>query len=87
MSQSATCSATPARFSRETVVMFIKWYASIIQIFGYAATGFGFTPWNVYFFLVGLIGWFVVGVMWKDRAIILIHLVAFGSMIIGMSAG
>jgi hypothetical protein len=36
------------------------------------------TPWNIYFFLAGLVGWFTVGVMWKDRAIMLIHLVALG---------
>lgn len=34
--------------------------ASIMQIFGYAATGFGLSPLNIYLFLFGLIGWFVV---------------------------
>ena len=41
-------------------------------------------PWNIYLFLVGLIGWFIVGVLWKDRAIMLIHIVALGAMITGM---
>ncbi len=62
----------------------IKWTASILQIMGYAATGFGLTPWNIYFFVFGLIGWFVVGVLWNDRAIMLIHFVAFGSMVAGL---
>ena len=65
-------------------VFCIKWAASVIQILGYAATGFGFTPWNAYFFIVGLIGWFAVGVMWNDRAIMLIHVVAFASLVTGM---
>ncbi|QMU60143.1 MAG: ubiquinone biosynthesis methyltransferase UbiE [Boseongicola sp.] len=64
----------------------IKWAASIIQILGYAATGFGLTPWNIYFSLVGVVGWFIVGYMWKDRALMLIHLVAFGAMIAGMAS-
>lgn len=64
----------------------IKWVASIIQILGYTATGFGWTPWNLYLFLVGVLGWFLVGVLWNDRAIMLIHIVALGAMIAGMSS-
>ncbi len=57
-----------------------------MQIFGYAATGFGFSPWNIYLFLIGLIGWFVVGVLWNDRAIMLIHLVALGALLAGLAS-
>ncbi|MGI9298737.1 MAG: DUF6552 family protein [Gammaproteobacteria bacterium] len=64
----------------------IKWAASVMQIFGYAATGFGFSPWNIYLFLIGLIGWFVVGVLWNDRAIMLIHLVALGALLAGLAS-
>jgi hypothetical protein len=64
----------------------IKWVASIIQIMGYTATGFGWTPWNLYLFLAGVLGWFAVGVLWNDRAIMLIHIVALGAMIVGMSS-
>jgi len=52
---------------------------------GYAATGFGWTPWNLYLFLFGLLGWFIVGIIWNDRAIMLIHIVALTVMAIGMS--
>ena len=34
----------------------LKWGASAIQIMGYAATAFGWTPWNIYLFLVGVLG-------------------------------
>ena len=63
----------------------VKWAASIIQILGYAGTGFGWTPWNLYLFLVGVLGWLIVGVLWNDKAIILIHFVALGSMLAGMA--
>ena len=63
-----------------------KWVASIFQIFGYAATAFGLTPWNIGFFLIGLIGWFMVGVMWRDRAIMLIHIIALAAMVIGLAS-
>lgn len=64
----------------------VKWVASIIQILGYAGTGFGWTPWNLYLFLVGVLGWLIVGVLWNDKAIMLIHLVALGSMLVGMAS-
>ena len=43
---------------RERFVFAIKWGASAIQIMGYSATGFGLTPWNLYLFLIGVVGWF-----------------------------
>ena len=72
--------------SRKRLVFAIKWGASAIQIMGYTATGFGWTPWNLYLFLVGVVGWFVVGALWNDKALMLVHLVALGAMIAGMSS-
>lgn len=69
---------------RESLAFGIKWISSIIQILGYAATGFGWTPWNLYLFVIGVVGWFAVGVFWNDKAIMLIHSVALGSMAVGM---
>lgn len=68
-------------------VFVIKWGASVLQIIGYAATGFGLTPWNIYLFLFGLIGWFIVGVLWNDRAIMLIHVVALAALLAGLASG
>ena len=78
---------TIAVVSNDRIAFAIKWAASIIQILGYTATGFGFTPWNLYLFVVGVFGWFAVGVLWNYKAIMLIHIVALGAMIAGMSAG
>ena len=65
-------------------VTLLKWVASIIQILGYGATAYGLTPLNIYLFLGGLIGWFLVGYIWNDRAIMLIHIVALGAMVAGL---
>lgn len=70
----------------DRLAFIIKWVASIIQILGYAATAVGMTPLNIYLFLFGLTGWLAVGIFWKDRAIILIHCIALGSMIIGLAS-
>ncbi|MEM9229255.1 MAG: DUF6552 family protein [Pseudomonadota bacterium] len=71
---------------RERLVFAVKWGASAIQILGYTATGFGWTPWNLYLFLVGVVGWFAVGALWNDKALMLVHLVALGAMIAGMAS-
>lgn len=71
-------------FDREQSISILKWAASLVQILGYSATAFGWTPWNIYFFLIGLVGWFTVGFLWKDRAIMLIHVVALAAIIIGL---
>ena len=68
----------------DRLVFGVKWGASIIQIMGYTATGFGWTPWNLYLFLIGVLGWFAVGALWNDKALMLVHLVALGAMIAGM---
>lgn len=70
---------------RQGVAQYLKWAASVIQIGGYTATGLGMTPVNLYLFLAGVLGWFAVGCLWNDRAIILIHIVAFVAMVAGMN--
>lgn len=72
---------------RGALVFGIKWAASIVQILGYLTTAMGLTPLNIYLFLIGLVGWFIVGVMWRDRAIMLIHLVALAAMSVGLMQG
>jgi hypothetical protein len=71
--------------SRERLVFAVKWTASAFQIMGYTATAFGWTPWNLYLFLVGVLGWFAVGALWNDKALMLVHIVALGAMIVGMT--
>lgn len=71
----------------DRIVFAVKWGASLIQIMGYTATGFGWAPWNLYLFLIGVLGWFAVGAMWNDKALMLVHLVALGAMIAGMASG
>ena len=64
----------------------IKWGASVAQILGYGATAMGAHPLNLYFFTLGLVGWFIVGLRWNDRAIMLIHIVAAAAMLVGLLA-
>ncbi|MEM8690985.1 MAG: DUF6552 family protein [Pseudomonadota bacterium] len=61
----------------------VKWIATIIQLIGYGLTGLNYTPWKVCAFFAGIVLWFAVGVMWKDKAIMVVHLGAFISLFIG----
>ena len=55
------------------IVDIIKWIATIIQLIGYGLTGMGLTPLNIYFFIVGIFLWFITGYLWKDEAIVVVH--------------
>ena len=61
----------------------VKWVATVIQLIGYGLTGLNLVPWNVFAFFVGIALWFAVGVMWKDRAIMVVHVGAFISLLAG----
>ena len=61
----------------------VKLVATVIQLIGYALTGMGVTPWNIWAFFAGIILWFAVGAMWKDKAIMVVHVGAFLSLLIG----
>nr|WP_268821677.1 DUF6552 family protein [Octadecabacter dasysiphoniae] len=50
---------------------------------GYGLTGLNVVPWNIAAFVVGIILWFIVGVMWKDRAIMVVHIGAFIAIVGG----
>ena len=61
----------------------VKWVATVIQLIGYGLTGLNIVPWNVFAFIVGIVLWFLVGVMWKDRAIMVVHIGAFIAIVGG----
>ena len=55
----------------------VKWIATAIQLIGYGLTGLNIVPWNVFAFFIGIVLWFLVGYMWKDKAIMVVHIGAF----------
>jgi len=61
----------------------VKWVATVVQLIGYGLTGLNIVPWNVLAFVIGIGLWFLVGVMWKDRAIMVVHVGAFIALVAG----
>ena len=63
---------------------YIKWCASIILIVGIILTSNNIYPLNLYFDIVGLTGWFIVGMIWNDRALIVINVVSLAILTNGL---
>jgi hypothetical protein len=59
---------------------YIKWAASIILIFGAAATSMNLYPYNMYLQFTGVTGWLIVGIMWRDYALIFVNTI--GSLVL-----
>lgn len=61
----------------------VKWIATAIQLIGYGLTGLNIVPWNVFAFFIGILLWFLVGYLWKDKAIMVVHVGAFVAILAG----
>ena len=63
---------------------YIKWCSSFILLVGMVLTALDLTPINLGFHLVGVTGWFVVGYMWHDRAMMVVNAVATFIFLVGI---
>lgn len=78
-----TAQETLKMITKFEAVDVVKWLATVIQLIGYAMTGLNFVPYNIYMFFIGIFLWFAVGFMWKDKAIMVVHIGAFVSLLVG----
>jgi hypothetical protein len=78
-----TAQGTLKMITKFEAVDVVKWLATVIQLIGYAMTGLNFVPYNIYMFFIGIFLWFAVGFMWKDKAIMIVHIGAFVSLLAG----
>jgi len=63
---------------------YIKWASSMVLIMCMISASANLYPWNLYFGLVGVAGWFWVGVLWHDRALIMLNAVSFTIYAVGI---
>ena len=68
----------------KTLDWYIKWFASIVLIFGAVTTAMNLYPYNMYFQWTGITGWLIVGIMWKDWSLIVVNIVGSTIMMIGI---
>lgn len=64
-------SATP----KGTIDWYIKWAASILILISltFRSTGPDFYAFDIAFGWLGIVGWLIVSILWKDRALILLN--------------
>ena len=56
---------------------YIKWFSSITLIFAMMFTAIEAMPINLFVANVGFIGWLIVGMLWHDRALIVLNAISF----------
>ena len=55
---------------------YIKWTGSVFLIVAMMMTSVNIFPLNLYVALVGMTAWLVVGILWHDRALIVLNAVS-----------
>ena len=63
-----------------TLDWYIKWIASLVLMFGMILTANNVYPANLFFHFVGIGGWLIVGMMWNDRALMVINTFALATL-------
>jgi len=56
-----------------TLDWYIKWLSSIALIVGTILTANNIFPINLFFHFIGIGGWLIVGMLWNDRALIVVN--------------
>jgi len=68
-----------------TLDWYIKWFASVFILISIAfRAADGYVMWDLSFGTIGVIGWLVVSIMWRDRALILLNGVSLMMLTIGI---
>ena len=62
----------------------VKWSAASIQIFGYLMLTLGFVDVVPYIFTIGVSLWLLCGFLWKEAAIIIVHVVGLAVLLYGV---
>ena len=69
-----------------TLDWYIKWIASVFLIAGVILTSNNIYPLNLFFHAAGMFGWFIVSILWNDRALLVINAVSLAILVNGMVA-
>ena len=63
---------------------YLKWVSSVILITGMLFTANNIYPLNLFISIAGIVGWILIGLIWNDRAIILINAIGLTIYINGI---
>jgi hypothetical protein len=68
----------------KNVEWWIEWVSTAILIIGVALTAYNVYPLNIWLSLLGNIGWFVIGWIWKKYSLLTIQVVISIIYILGL---
>jgi len=63
---------------------YIKWAASIFLIIGMILASVNLFPYNIMVASIGVLGWLIVGILWHDRALIVLNAVSLSIYLLGV---
>ena len=74
-------SATP----KYDISWYVKWFSSILILIALSIRAADYPRiHDMWFGFVGMIGWTYVGILWKDRAIIIMNVISTALLLIGL---
>jgi len=69
-----------------TLDWYIKWVSSIILVVGVILTSNNIYPLNLMVHALGMFGWFIVAIIWNDRALLVVNAVSLSLLLNGLVA-
>jgi hypothetical protein len=70
---------------RGGVDWYLKWVSSVLILISIAfRAADGYAMWDLGFGTAGVIGWLMVSILWKDRALILLNGVSLMMLVVGI---
>jgi len=67
-----------------TLDWYVKWIASIIIVISVILTSNNIYPLNLFFYAAGLSGWFIVALLWNDRALLVVNAISLALLLNGL---
>ena len=67
-----------------TLDWYVKWIASVILVVGVILTSNNIYPYNLMVHALGMFGWFIVAIIWNDRALLVINAVSLVLLLNGL---
>ena len=67
-----------------TLDWYIKWIASVVLVVGVILTSNNIYPLNLMVHAIGMFGWFIVAIIWNDRALLVINAVSLVLLLNGL---
>ena len=63
---------------------YVKWISSVVLVVGVILTSNNIYPYNLMVHAVGMFGWFIVAIIWNDRALLVINAVSLSLLLNGL---